>query len=682
MRFTGLEVENIFAYRGRSRLDLSACTPERNVVVVTGRNGAGKTSLLNAVKLLFLGADNEGMRRVIFGGSPISAKHFVLGQTGRWYGVFNTAMTGPDVRSRVALEWQDDGRVFKAERTFQKINSALGYAEKLTVTVDGRAVPDPDTLLLQLLPKEVVPFFFFDGEQIQSIADAEVGREQIEIERLLGLSFVVTLTREIEVYAKSKERAGLPAEVHLGIIKAENRHREAQARSEAANRARVAVEDEIQELQRQQQQLDKERNRLRTGISETDRRRMLTRIEFLRSERERLAVEIAEQLPPESPWLSNLYLVRKAFQAMEAHLSGGVDPGIAGRLHQKLPSELIRRMSDQHPPITLSREQEEHFRLGVQEALEIVGVAANAISNPLLASLSSRQVQALHRRFLIWSERGDSLAAAHADRLRNMRQMTHEQQQAQRDLDEAEITTDEARLRFEILTEQINQLETRIRERNESVAEHRIEEKRAQNEMAQASDEIRRNEAQFQEVTRQNQSYQLAIKVKRALEYYREKRRARIRESVEARLNERVGVLLGPSQLIKSVALDEQFNMTYFDERGGPVARRSISAGMRQLVAMSMLWALKDEARRPLPVMIDTPLGRIDRENRALLMTEYFPHAGNPLVLLPTNSEFAAEDYADLANRIARRYEIRNTGGEDAEILEVKVTTSSEGQAV
>jgi hypothetical protein len=63
-------------------------------------------------------------------------------------------------------------------------------------------------------------------------------------------------------------------------------------------------------------------------------------------------------------------------------------------------------------------------------------------------------------------------------------------------------------------------------------------------------------------------------------------------------------------------------------------------------------------------------------------MTEYFSGAGNPLVLLPTNSEFAAEDYANLACRIARRYEIRNSGGKDAEIIEPNAAASGAGRAV
>lgn len=669
MKFTSLEVQDIFAYHDVSKVDLSACTDSRNVIVIAGRNGAGKTSLLNAIKLLFLGAEDDSLRRVGFGSSAISPKHFVLGQTGRWYGVFNTRAQDSDARARVALEWEDGGHSYRAERSFRKVTSAAGYEEVLVATVDGKPVSDAASVLLQLLPREVVPFFFFDGEQIQSIADAEVGREQTEIERLLGLAFVAALTREVELYIKAKHRVGIPAEVQLRIVQYENARREAEARAEMAGNARIFVEEEMQELQRERRRLDSERNRLRTGIAESERLRMTGRIDILRQEYARLAQEVSEQLPSESPWLTNLHLVREAFQALEEELSRNANPSVAQRLHLELPVELLQRLAVQRPPVELAEEQRRQFQQDVEEALETFGISSQAPSNPLLNSLSPRQVQALYRRFLVWSEKGSNLLSAQAERLRAIRQVRREQQQIQRDLDEAEITTDEARQQFDTLTNRILSLEQQEREKGDKVAEHRIEEQQARRAVTEAHDNISRAEREFDSVSRQNQGYQLGLKVKKALEDYRQQRRAQIRQAVENRLNEHIGVLLGPSQLIKSVRLDDQFNMTYYDVQDDPVARRSISAGMRQLVAMSMLWALKDEANRPLPVVIDTPLGRIDRQNRALLMTDYFPRAGNPLILLPTNSELAAEDYAQMSEHIARRYEIHNTDGKDARIV-------------
>ncbi|MDB0573530.1 AAA family ATPase [Ralstonia solanacearum] len=683
LEFISLEVENIFAYEGLSRIDLSGCTDERNIVIVSGHNGTGKTSLLNAVKLLFLGSDSEAMRRVGFGGAPLSPKHYVSGQPGRWYGVFNNAARDFDAHASVSLEWMGDGRRFKAKRTFKRANSALGFTEELTVAIDGKPISssEVEAFISGLAPSEVVPFYFFDGEQVQSFADAEEGRERAEIERLLGLSFVPELTRELDVFAKIKRRAGFPEEVRVAIVRAENEHRDSMARADAANRSRVEAEEEVVELRRRRERLEDQRNSLRIGISETDRKRMLSRIEILGAQRERLAAEIAEHLPPEAPWLTNLGLVRETFVALDKQIAGSADASLAGKLHRELPNDLLRRLTSLTPPVNLSDSQQHSFSSGVHEALAEQGVPVNASSNPLLGSLSPRQIRVLRDRYLVWNERGASLVASQAEKLRQIRQVTNDRAQAQRDLDEAELTTDEARHHFELLTTELLSLDAVLRERSDAAATFRLDEQRAQREAEEALDRIRRHEEKFESVARENRAYQLSLRVKRALESYRDMRRVQIRGSVENRLNQRIGILLGPSQLIKSVTLDEQFVMKYFDERGSEVARRSISAGMRQLVAMAMLWALKDEARRELPVMIDTPLGRIDRQNRALLMTEYFPMAGKPLVLLPTNSEIGGEDYGQLSDRIVRRYEIKNEGGLQARIVELNASLSERSYA-
>ena len=53
-------------------------------------------------------------------------------------------------------------------------------------------------------------------------------------------------------------------------------------------------------------------------------------------------------------------------------------------------------------------------------------------------------------------------------------------------------------------------------------------------------------------------------------------------------------------------------------------------------------------------------------------MRDYFPNAGNPLVLLPTNTELSEDDLVQLSPRIGQRYVIRNDGGQRARIEEVR----------
>jgi DNA sulfur modification protein DndD len=673
IEFTSLEVENIFAYEGLSQIDLSGCTAERNMVVISGRNGAGKTSLLNAIKLLFLGSDNEEIRRVGFGGAPLSSKQFVLGQPGRWYGVFNKGARDADDHARAMLCWTQGTLKVKIERIFSRSNTTAGFVERLIVIrgADQLAPEEAESFLSGLAPSEIVPFYFFDGEQVQSFADAEEGRERAEIERLLKLSFIGDILRELEGYGKSKRRSGLPADAQSQVVQAENELRSAEAQIESLQRSRVDIEAEYSELERRRTRLDDQRNALRTGISESDRRRMVNRIEVISSQSEKLDAELSELLAPEAPWLTNLSAVRDAYNLLDDQFSSSTDLSLSAKLHGELPEALKGSLAHLSPPVMLTNSQYENFSLDIKEALVKRGLAVGAHVSPLLSALSPRQAKLLRDRYMVWTERGPSLVSSHVEKLRLLRQLAQEAEQARRDLDEAELTSDEARNQFDSLSKTILELDQQIRDFTERLAELRVKERQTLENAEQAKQRIRQCEQKYESVTKENQAYQLSVKVRRALEAYRDRRRTYIRQSVEQHLNERIGILLAPSQLIKSVTLDDLFAMKYFDEQLEEVARRSISAGMRQLVAMGMLWALRDEAGRDLPVVIDTPLGRIDRENRALLMSEYFPKAGRPLLLLPTNSEMDEDVLCHLGERIRRRYEIKNDGGTRARIEEI-----------
>lgn len=673
MRFLRLEVQDIFAYRECNRIVFSDCTVERNIIVVSGRNGAGKTSLLNAVKLLFLGASSEVMRRIRVGDAPLNPKQFMLGVPGRWYGVFPYEGRRDGMIARVALFWEESGAVYSAERSFTLARGGNDYTEKLQVTRNGRALNEEDAVarLQTLLPDEVVPFFFFDGEQIQSLADADVGRESAEIERLLGLSFLNDIDRQLDVYVKERRRAGLPETVRQRITAMEGEQKSEEARAESARRLRVALEEEIADLEAVKARAEDARRKLRSGLSEEERAKMEVRIENLQRQREALASQIATKLPLEAPFLTNLDLVGQAFRALDDQLKAGTAASLANRLHKDLPPGVIALLATLEPEVSLDARQSSQLNAGLGALLTTIGVPADSFEHPLFASVAPSLRQHLRDRFLTWQQSGPDTVAAHADLLRQMRALNTQLRQAVRELDDADIVSDEAKQRYGQLTTEVENAESEIRRRLQEIVVHEHDENRASRNAVALTDQIRAGYEEHADVLRENQAYVLSRAVRLALQSYRERRRAAIRASVEQRLREKVSVLLGPSQLIKSAALTDNFIMTYQDEDGDDVARQSISAGMRQLVAMAMLWALKEEADRPLPVVIDTPLGRIDRENRNLLMSDYFPNAGNPLVLLPTNTEFGEHGFDQLADHICKRYEIRNEGGRSASIVEL-----------
>lgn len=78
-------------------------------------------------------------------------------------------------------------------------------------------------------------------------------------------------------------------------------------------------------------------------------------------------------------------------------------------------------------------------------------------------------------------------------------------------------------------------------------------------------------------------------------------------------------------------------NIKYLSEEGKEVPQDSLSAGEQQLMVISILWALAICSKKKLPVIIDTPLSRLDSLHRTALINTYFPNAGEQTIILSTD---------------------------------------------
>jgi DNA sulfur modification protein DndD len=82
------------------------------------------------------------------------------------------------------------------------------------------------------------------------------------------------------------------------------------------------------------------------------------------------------------------------------------------------------------------------------------------------------------------------------------------------------------------------------------------------------------------------------------------------------------------------------------------------------LIATSLLWALKAVSAKTVPLVIDTPLGRIDRDHQDNLLKYYYPHVGEQVIILPTDSELDERKYSLLKPYICQEFQLRNQDGE------------------
>jgi len=127
--------------------------------------------------------------------------------------------------------------------------------------------------------------------------------------------------------------------------------------------------------------------------------------------------------------------------------------------------------------------------------------------------------------------------------------------------------------------------------------------------------------------------------------------------NLESHISDAFRRLLRKNSLVQNVRIDpDSFNVTLSTIDGHEIAPQLISAGERQILAIALLWGLGRAAGRKIPIVIDTPLGRLDSVHRKRLVDEYFPEASHQVILLSTDEEIDEELSTDLAGSIAHRY--------------------------
>ena len=109
--------------------------------------------------------------------------------------------------------------------------------------------------------------------------------------------------------------------------------------------------------------------------------------------------------------------------------------------------------------------------------------------------------------------------------------------------------------------------------------------------------------------------------------------------------------------LIDQITMDPvTLDFQYRGVSGEIIPKASLSAGEKQLMVVSLLWSLAICSKWKLPVIIDTPLSRLDSAHRLSLVTIYFPQASEQTIILSTDTEIDEYYYSAMKNSVGDEF--------------------------
>lgn len=640
MILRSITLQNFGLYAGRQRLDL---VPGRDVgrdqpvVLIGGKNGAGKTTLLEAVRLALYGKLALGTRvgqteyqRHLASRVHIAADGTVPA-TASVALEFDYAEAGEIQRYRVERSWPADGG-----RTGDKLDL---YKDGARVT----SVPPKEweQFLQDLVPPGVSQFFFFDGEKIAEIAHDGSHEGLAEAVRgLLGIELVGRLRVDLALYLARHSRRADP---------------EAAATLEEADREHQALEAETKRIGEEVAELEAASARAASAAEDT-KRRYFAEGGDAASRRERLDAakdEAKSQLARRQTELRELaggllpLAVAPKLVGRIAHAIGASTDASATREAEALRERLLAWRAVGEP------EREATWKAGHWRDIE--RFLANEATRPSDVGSILKSLPIADRHALL-----DALGQVRDTITPQATFLASELDAQAGRLDEVEADLERARShgasslaqQLALAERQVVDAEARLRTGIEEFRQsdfRRLTAQRTLEKLTRAQNESKAADGRAN----------LAQRVGTALEQYEERLLEQKLTQLQQAFVSRFNHLSRKDDFIADARIDRAtFETTLIDHSGREIPKSSLSAGEKQVYAIAMLWALARTSGRPLPMIIDTPLARLDLDHRTALVERYFPEASHQVIVLSTDTEIDDALLEKLGGSVSHAYRL------------------------
>lgn len=673
MIFKTIKIQNLFSYYGEQVFDGLDSSAEKPIILISGRNGYGKTSFINSIKLLFLGTSKEMLADVQVG-RALRPQAYLLGIDHVWQGAFNR-----DARNEGAIEygveivWQEEKGQVTAKRFWKYSGTEpVPYLQIETdFSEDGLGkdgmIADPEEaeeFLQRRLPREIVPFFFYDGEKIQALAEANEQGRMKQIEKLVGLAAVDTLDEYLRnaVYEWKKDGTKEQEQAELDSLKASNSLILASKAKALADEE--DIDAEIDNLQRDIRKHERYIQNTRNLADQNSAPQLKERLDFAKSQYESLCIKIGSNLPHAAPmWaVPNLIdAVQRKLENSSGSLSRQLAEDMKG-IFEILPARLFDEPAHPTPQITSS--QKAHYKTKLAAILK----QYTEPSAGGFYSLGLRETATLQRRIEYFSQ-AQHERVRHVDDLREASQTYREWQSAKSQAESIDELSPEQKKVFKQRQEELQKLKSKRDDlllRKGGIGERLTA---LETDLVRKSSEISQQETKRVKAGINSELIARAEQARRVFDLYSHRLKKQRREQIEDTLNRCFSILMSSHKLISKIELNDSFALRYLDIDGNDIGLANVSAGMKQLAAQALLWALSEASGLAIPVVVDTPLARIDREHQSNLLSNYYPNAGRQVIMLPTNAELDREKYFMIKSKTSMEFKLENTEGDRTTVI-------------
>lgn len=681
MTIKDIELINFGIYKGSNKIELSN-DHDKNIFIVSGRNGFGKTTFLMSLVWCLYGRQMQDVDDIY--------KKEIDDQGG--YSKFiasslnRLAKSEGDYKFSVAITFHN---VNISEVPCKEIYIRRSYNVKTSTSEDIEVLIDgyPSELAKEvgqeifirefIMPIEIAKFFFFDAEKIVSLAEVNTPEQKRNLSRayseVLGIKKYEDIKSELEGLqlkirqdtASASEKAQLKRlEIEVQycdekIQEIENRISELrEKRSEKNKESRDIQEkliksgslitvEELQALRVREEELTSRQNELQNQLKDS-----YDIIPFAIAGDKFL--EIYNQLENEATF--------KAVKFKDENVRGITNRILTDLIQEPKPDNIIfDYQAQKYYTETFEKLIRKHFFADTPELpqdFKVIHDYSDSEKSELEALFNNIRYSFKESFKRITSEynqtRNDlnSIRKKIRDAETNQESPMIEEFRKQKEVIDKEIIH---------IDDTINSLHREIGENaNEKIQKNKLIESLSKklkvSEESKAKDDV---------ITRQINNLKAFI----------EKFKLQKKESLEQQILGGLEILLHKKGFVKNVEVEiigETIDIILRNARGEEIKKESLSKGEQQMYATALLRALVEESRIQFPVFIDSPMQKFDEQHSENIVRYFYPNISDQVVIFPlVNKELTAREFNILSENIAKTILIHNVHEDKSEFLPV-----------
>lgn len=656
MHFSGIELYNFGIYKGQHNIELIDQRKKKNITLVGGMNGRGKTTILDAIFLCLYG------RKAI---------EYIVGKKEAYNKVLkdriNKSADDKTTHVKITMVMDDDeDTIISITRTWSQTDSKI----TTDLIVEKNGIEDTylsenwEYYVEELIPYGIAKFFFFDNEKISQIADDDAfDKIKDSIKSVMGVTTVETLCAHIEKIRKDKnaslKKSSAPAltkeseELSTAIEECETK-----IRNLYAQRAALVPELEktTNKLEETEQSFWKKGGNL--GLNHDDIIRDQHELKDKESALKEQAIALASN--PATPiCLCKKLAVTTYNEIMSNEESRAVQYSYP--IVSKLYKSLLEEFKGSYSASTDSYKTLSKLVTVQLKKLEgeIGSEAVNAIT-PLAKSLMEKFISEDITRI---SSEAISIVSENEKVITVLEQLeVHLSSSAEKN--------DTVKLLNEIkeLQAKKTELETEISRCDDQIHSAQFEKEQIERQLNKVLLKIASNADTSDDNVRIIEYSTMTLDVMHEFVHRLQTQKVDI---LEKNITSCFRFLAQKQAIITSIIIDpETLDITLKDYKGGVLLKDQLSAGEKQMFAISILWGLALSSGYKLPVIIDTPMARLDSAHRSNFINKYLPNASSQVIVLSTDEEINGKYLDDIKAYVNKAYTLIYNDSEKCSTIE------------